>query len=184
MNLNNNTTYKKENQSKLNSHLNSQDLVNFIDNVLANSNGIVTFFKKHKDDRQRQRLAEQQRDEAIKAINSKNREINYLARQLVEGRYLENKKTEYYKWRLYEPHTWTPARNISWLKDFFNMDQRGLFRGIGKILSNKFRRSGLEPRQIIHPELGTINIYHKVAIQDFHDTVIKDPNFMKKFRKQ
>lgn len=137
----------------------------FIDNILSNPNGVVAFLEKYKDERQRRRLAEQQRNVSIKAINSKDRKINYL------------------NWQLYERHTWMPVQDILWLKDFFNMDIGGCMQQIGRILSAGSRRGGFYPRKIAHPKFGAVNIYHEYVIRHFHRALIENPNYMKRFRK-
>ena len=156
----------------------------FIDNILANPNGIVAFLEKYKDDRQRRRLAEQQRDEAIEA---KNKQISILEDNLRwkdENIISQKREIAYLNWQLFEPNIWIPLREITWLKDFFNM--HGVcMQQIGRTLSKESRRqSRFNPRKVEHPKLGVANIYHEYVIQEFHRALINDPNFMKKFRKQ
>jgi len=67
----------------------------FIDKILANPNGIVTFLGKYKNERQQRRLAEQQRDEAIVALKSQNIITYNLTWQLMNTEYVKNKKIEY-----------------------------------------------------------------------------------------
>jgi len=124
------------------------------------------FYSIRKGNRQSLRIAEQQREKAIEDINLK-----------------KNKEIEYLKWLLEDSHTWTLVRSISFLKDFFNVDQRGCNQQIGKILSSGSRKLGLNPRKIVHPKLGVVNLYHEEVIQEFHHHLIEFPNYMKEFRK-
>lgn len=161
----NNIAIKNGNQSNLNScpsmnSIETASIDDFIDDVLANQDVIVAFLKKNKESRQLRRLAEQQRDDAIKEINLKNRKIEYL------------------KWRLDAPNTWVPIRNISWLKDFCDMDQVILVRKIGKILSHGSMKLGLNPRKISHPKLGKVNIYHIDVIRHFHRHLVENPGYL------
>ncbi|MCP3682653.1 MAG: Bro-N domain-containing protein [bacterium] len=123
------------------------------------------FSSMRQSDLQRLRLAEQQMEKAIKEINLKNQEI------------------EYFRWQLEDSNTWKLVRSISWLKDFFNVDQRGCNQRIGKVLSYASRRLGLNPRKIAHPKLRAVNIYHEKVIQHFHRHLIENPNYMKQIRK-
>jgi hypothetical protein len=159
------------------------DTDNFIDNIIANPDGIVIFVEKYIEYQLRQQLAEQQRDEAIEAINSKNRKIIDLEIKLLFDLYLKNRKIKYLEWQLYDLNTWAPVRDISWLKDFFNIDQVACTNVIGRKLSYESRRLKLYPRQIAYPKCGIINIYHKNVIQSFHRFLIKNPNYMKRFRR-
>jgi hypothetical protein len=168
-----------------NSHLNSQDLVNFIDNVLANQKGIVSSLEKYKDERQRRIMAEQKKDEAIE---TKNKQISILEGKLLckdENLISQKREIAYLNWQLYEPNIWIPLREITWLKDFFNMDIGIYMQQIGRTLSKESRRRPqFNPRKVEHPKLGVVNIYHEYVIQEFHRALIESPNFMKKFRKQ
>ena len=166
-----------------NPHLNSQDLVNLIDNQLIFKNKLVAFLEKYKHERQRRQLTEQQWDTAITA---KNKQISILENTLRwkdKDIISQNRKNEYLRWQLYETHIWTPAQEISWLKDFFNMDIDGCIQQIGKRLSEGSRRSQFNPRKVAHPKLGFVNIYHEYVLQEFHRHLLKYPHYMKQFRK-
>lgn len=151
----------------------------FVENALSDPSGMIAILEKYRDEQLKRYLAEQQRDHAIetKAHISRRREATAMntASQL-------SKENSRLKEQVGDSKIWKQARSISWLKDFFILNNTAYIQ-IGKRLSDESRLMGYEIREIEHSKWNSVKTYHSDVIDHFRYKLIDDQNFMKKYRK-
>ena len=126
--------------------------------------------------------AESERDEAIrtKAQIGSNREATAMntASQ-------KSKECEKLREQIGDSKTYKAVTAISWLTDYFDISNRGLYVSI----ASKLKKLEAEmPPKYAHTDIqdsrwGTVKAYHVDVIERFHEMVQSDENLMKKYRK-
>lgn len=147
---------------------------------------VIKVLGNFREERQRRRLAEQQRDQTIEKKTNLTRRVEYFkwrthsAEKTVVS---QEKEIAFLKWQLYEPLDWKIARHIPWLGVLFDLDRLFSVNPISRELIKISKKVGINPRRVYYPKLGEYNIYHEEAIQHFFHKLIEDQNYMKKHRK-
>ena len=123
-----------------------------------------------------------ERDEAIrtKAQIGSNREATAMntASQ-------KSKECEKLREQIGDSKTYKAVTAISWLPDYFNMSNRGLYGSLAHNL--KKLEAGMPPKyshiDIADSRFGKVKAYHVDVIERLHEMVQADENMMKKYRK-
>ena len=123
-----------------------------------------------------------ERDEAIrtKAQIGSNREATAMntASQ-------KSKECEKLREQIGDSKTYKAVTAISWLPDYFNMSNRGLY---GSLAHNLKKLEAEMPPKYAHIDIadsrfGKVKAYHVDVIERLHEMVQADENLMKKYRK-
>ena len=126
--------------------------------------------------------AESERDEAIrtKAQIGSNREATAMntASQ-------KSKECEKLREQIGDSKTYKAATAISWLPDYFDMSNRGLY---GSLASKLKKLEAEMPPAFAHIDIqdsrwGSVKAYHVAVIERLHEMVQADEELMKKYRK-
>ena len=123
-----------------------------------------------------------ERDEAIrtKAMIGSKREATAMAKASAKARECEKLREQ-----IGDSKTYKAATAISWLPDYFDMSNRGLYNA----LAHKLKKLEAEmPPAFAHIDIqdsrwGSVKAYHVAVIERLHDMVQADENLMKKYRK-
>ena len=123
-----------------------------------------------------------ERDEAIrtKAMIGSSREATAMATASAKARECEKLREQ-----IGDSKTYKAATAISWLPDYFDMSNRGLYNA----LAHKLKKLEAEmPPAFAHIDIqdsrwGSVKAYHVAVIERLHDMVQADENLMKKYRK-
>ena len=123
-----------------------------------------------------------ERDEAIrtKAQISSNREATAMATASAKARECEKLREQ-----IGDSKTYKAATAISWLPDYFDMSNRGLYNA----LAHKLKKLEAEmPPAFAHIDIqdsrwGSVKAYHVAVIERLHEMVQADEALMKKYRK-
>lgn len=125
---------------------------------------------------------EMERDEAIrtKAMIGSRREATAMntASQ-------KSKECEKLREQIGDSKTYKAVTAITWLPDYFNMSNRGLYGSLAANLkkieagmTSEFKHTDIEDSR-----WGKVNAYHVDVIERLHEMVQADENLMKKYRK-
>ena len=123
-----------------------------------------------------------ERDEAIRTksqIGSR-REATAMATASAKS-----KECEKLREQIGDSKTYKAATAISWLPDYFDMSNRGLYNA----LAHKLKKLEAEmPPAFAHIDIqdsrwGTVKAYHVAVIERLHEMVQSDENLMQKYRK-
>ncbi len=123
-------------------------------------------------------LISQQLDIAVKTkaeIGSR-REATAMATASAKAR--ENEKL---KEQIGDSKMWKCAKAIPWVLDIF-APSRGMWIVLGKKLKSVSDEIGCEVRKIEHEKFGTVNAYHRRAIEKTLHRIKADSGFMGKYR--
>ena len=123
-----------------------------------------------------------ERDEAIrtKALIGSTREATAMATASAKARECEKLREQ-----IGDSKTYKAATAISWLPDYFDMSNRGLYNA----LAHKLKKLEAEmPPAFAHIDIqdsrwGTVKAYHVAVIERLHEMVQSDENLMQKYRK-
>ena len=125
---------------------------------------------------------EMERDEAIRkrAMIGSRREATAMntASQ-------KSKECEKLREQIGDSKTYKAATAISWLPDYFDMSNRGLYNA----LAHKLKKLEAEmPPAFAHIDIqdsrwGTVKAYHVAVIERLHEMVQSDETLMQKYRK-
>ncbi len=123
-----------------------------------------------------------ERDEAVrtKAMIGSRREATAMATASAKARECEKLREQ-----IGDSKTYKAATAISWLPDYFDMSNRGLYNA----LAHKLKKLESEmPPAFAHIDIqdsrwGTVKAYHVAVIERLHEMVQSDENLMKKYRK-
>lgn len=123
-----------------------------------------------------------ERDEAIrtKAQIGSHREATAMATASAKARECEKLREQ-----IGDSKTYKAATAISWLPDYFDMSNRGLYNA----LAHKLKKLEVEmPPTFAHIDIqdsrwGTVKAYHVAVIERLHEMVQSDENLMQKYRK-
>ena len=123
-----------------------------------------------------------ERDEAIrtKAMIGSKREATAMATASAKSRECEKLREQ-----IGDSKTYKAVTAISWLPDYFNISDRGVYIA----LAHKLKKLEAEmPREFAHTDIpdsryGTVKAYHVDVIERLHEMVQADENLMKKYRK-
>ena len=123
-----------------------------------------------------------ERDEAIrtKAMIGSSREATAMATASAKSRECEKLREQ-----IGDSKTYKAATAISWLPDYFDMSNRGLYNA----LAHKLKKLEAEmPPAFAHIDIqdsrwGSVKAYHVAVIERLHEMVQSDENLMKKYRK-
>ena len=123
-----------------------------------------------------------ERDEAIrtKAMIGSHREATAMATASAKSRECEKLREQ-----IGDSKTYKAATAISWLPDYFDMSNRGLYNA----LAHKLKKLEAEmPPAFAHIDIqdsrwGTVKAYHVAVIERLHEMVQSDEALMKKYRK-
>lgn len=126
--------------------------------------------------------AESERDEAIrtKAMIGSRREATAMATASAKSRECEKLREQ-----IGDSKTYKAVTAISWLPDYFNISDRGVYIA----LAHKLKKLEAEmPREFAHTDIpdsryGTVKAYHVDVIERLHEMVQADENLMSKYRK-
>ena len=126
--------------------------------------------------------AESERDDAVrtKAQISSTREATAMATASAKARECEKLREQ-----IGDSKTYKAATAISWLPDYFDMSNRGLYNA----LAHKLKKLEAEmPPTFAHIDIqdsrwGSVKAYHVAVIERLHEMVQSDENLMKKYRK-
>ena len=123
-----------------------------------------------------------ERDEAIrtKAFIGSNREATAMntASQ-------KSKECEKLRQQIGDSKTYKAVTAITWLPDYFNMSNRGLYGSLAANLKKIEAGMASEFKHIDIPDsrFGKVKAYHVDVIERLHEMVQADENLMKKYRK-
>lgn len=124
----------------------------------------------------------QERDEAVrtKAMIGSRREATAMATASAKARECEKLREQ-----IGDSKTYKAATAITWLPDYFNMSNRGLYGSLAANLkkieagmTSEFKHTDIEDSR-----WGKVNAYHVDVIERLHEMVQADENLMKKYRK-
>ena len=123
-----------------------------------------------------------ERDEAVrtKAMIGSRREATAMATASAKARECEKLREQ-----IGDSKTYKAATAISWLPDYFDMSNRGLYNA----LAHKLKKLEAEmPPAFAHIDIqdsrwGTVKAYHVAVIERLHEMVQADEALMKKYRK-
>ena len=123
-----------------------------------------------------------ERDEAVrtKALIGSTREATAMATASAKARECEKLREQ-----IGDSKTYKAATAISWLPDYFDMSNRGLYNA----LAHKLKKLEAEmPPAFAHIDIqdsrwGTVKAYHVAVIERLHEMVQSDENLMQKYRK-
>ena len=123
-----------------------------------------------------------ERDEAVrtKALIGSKREATAMATASQKS-----KECEKLREQIGDSKTYKAATAISWLPDYFDMSNRGLYNA----LAHKLKKLEAEmPPAFAHIDIqdsrwGTVKAYHVAVIERLHEMVQSDENLLKKYRK-
>ena len=123
-----------------------------------------------------------ERDEAIrtKAQISSNREATAMATASAKARECEKLREQ-----IGDSKTYKAATAISWLPDYFDMSNRGLY---GSLAAKLKKLEAEMPPAFAHIDIqdsrwGSVKAYHVAVIERLHEMVQADEALMKKYRK-
>ena len=123
-----------------------------------------------------------ERDEAIrtKAMIGSKREATAMATASAKSRECEKLREQ-----IGDAKTYKAVTAISWLPDYFDMSNRGLY---GSVAANlKKVEAGMSPAfehiDIPDSRFGKVKAYHVAVIERLHEMVQADENLMAKYRK-
>ena len=126
--------------------------------------------------------AESERDEAVrtKALIGSNREATAMntASQ-------KSKECEKLREQIGDSKTYKAVTAISWLPDYFDMSNRGLY---GSLAAKLKKLEAEMPPAFAHIDIedsrwGTVKAYHVDVIERLHEMIQADENLMQKYRK-
>ena len=123
-----------------------------------------------------------ERDEAVrtKAMIGSHREATAMATASAKSRECEKLREQ-----IGDSKTYKAATAISWLPDYFDMSNRGLYNA----LAHKLKKLEAEmPPAFAHIDIqdsrwGSVKAYHVAVIERLHEMVQSDEALMKKYRK-
>ena len=123
-----------------------------------------------------------ERDEAVrtKALIGSKRQATAMATASAKARECEKLREQ-----IGDSKTYKAATAISWLPDYFDMSNRGLYNA----LAHKLKKLEAEmPPAFAHIDIqdsrwGTVKAYHVAVIERLHEMVQADENLMQKYRK-
>ena len=97
----------------------------------------------------------------------------------------KSKECEKLREQIGDSKTYKAATAISWLPDYFDMSNRGLY---GSIASKLKKLEAEMPPAFAHIDIqdsrwGTVKAYHVAVIERLHEMVQSDENLMQKYRK-
>ena len=123
-----------------------------------------------------------ERDEAIRTKSQigTRREATAMATASAKS-----KECEKLREQIGDSKTYKAATAISWLPDYFDMSNRGLYNA----LAHKLKKLEAEmPPAFAHIDIqdsrwGTVKAYHVAVIERLHEMVQSDENLMQKYRK-
>ena len=133
------------------------------------------------------------REERIKALTAERDEAVRTKYHFVEGRDAKvcgelgglRTQNEALRKQIGDSKTYKAVTAITWLPDYFNMSNRGLYgslaanlKKIGAGMASEFK-----PIDIPDSRFGKVKAYHVDVIERLHEMVQADENLMKKYRK-
>lgn len=142
-------------------------------------------------------IAEKERSDALeaqnKALTAERDEAIKTKYQFVEGRDAKvcgelgglRTQNEALRKQIGDSKTYKAVTAITWLPDYFDISNRGLYIAI----ANKLKKLEAEmPPKYAHTDIndsrwGTVKAYHVDVIERFHEMVQSDENLMAKYRK-
>ena len=123
-----------------------------------------------------------ERDEAIrtKALIGSKREATAMATASAKARECEKLREQ-----IGDAKTYKAVTAITWLPDYFDMSNRGLY---GSLAANLKKVEAGMSTSFAHTNIpdsryGTVKAYHVAVIERLHEMVQSDENLMKKYRK-
>ena len=78
---------------------------------------------------------------------------------------------------------WKQVTAITWLRDFFNLKEKGVWISIGYNLKRISDQMELATYKIPDTKWSEVGIYHVDAIAEFKNKLKRDSHFMRKYRK-
>ena len=128
---------------------------------------------------QQKRLAERQRDEAIrtKAEIGSRREATAMATASAAVRQRDALAD-----RMGQGKKWKTVKAIPWLIDVF-APSRGMYSQVGKKLSEMSQRMGYPVHEVEDSTYGTVKAYHIAVIASLHVAIRKDSAMLGRYRK-
>ena len=81
-----------------------------------------------------------------------------------------------------DSRNWKQVKAIKWLGDYFALS-KGLFGAIAYKLKGISEELELPRRDIEDSQYGTVKIYHVKAIEELHERIDRDKNYLSKYRK-
>ena len=142
-------------------------------------------------------IAEKERSDALeaqnKALTAERDEAIRTKCHFVEGRDAKvcgelgglRTQNEALRKQIGDSKTYKAATAISWLPDYFDMSNRGLY---GSLAAKLKKLEAEMPPAFAHTDIqdsrwGTVKAYHVAVIERLHEMVQSDENLMKKYRK-
>ncbi len=75
------------------------------------------------------------------------------------------------------------ARAIPWIKDYFNIKDKGTWTIVGQWLTRLSVELGCAKKKIADVQYGQVGIYHKMVIEAFRKRLDLDPGMLAKYRR-
>lgn len=150
----------------------------FIQKSLDDPDWAISMLLNFKQERERRKLAEAQRDEAVKtkAWIGTRREATAMNTASQKSRECERLREQ-----LGDAQNWKAVTAIPWLRDYFALS-KGLYGAIANKLKAICIEYGLERRDIPDMKYGTVKAYPVEAINILQMRVQGDPNMLGKYR--
>jgi len=128
-----------------------------IEDILANPENALILLQRSIFEREQKQLAEKQRDEALRTkawiSDKKTATAMATASKAVKERERALEQVGNAK-------TWKQVKAIPWLRKYFDLNERGVYSRIGKMLSKLSKEMGYGRRIIDDSEWGSVNAYH------------------------
>lgn len=154
----------------------TEDVMN---HILEDPDFGIALLQQYKFERERRKLAEMQRDEAVrtKAEIGSRREATSMATASVAVRQRDALAD-----RLGEGKTWKQVKAIDWLGDVFDLTKVA-YQQIGKALKRLSGEMDYPVQEVPDSEYDTVKRYHIDVIEQFKERLLVNPDYLAKYRK-
>ena len=153
-----------------------------VDDMINDPDTAIRLLTQIKIMRLQNKQLEMERDEAIrtKAMIGSRREATAMNTASQKSRECEKLREQ-----IGDSKTYKAATAISWLPDYFDMSNRGLY---GSLAAKLKKLEADMPPAFAHIDIqdsrwGSVKAYHVAVIERLHEMVQLDENLMKKYRK-
>lgn len=152
----------------------------FVETALTDPDKMIQILTNYKFEKQRRKLAEQQREEAIKtkAWISDKKTATAMATASVYSRQNDNLKVQ-----IGDSKKYKQVKAIPWLKDVFDTKQKAMYSQVGRQLTKICKKFDYDYRAIEDSVYGSVKAYHVDAIEHLRHKIIEDDLLLRKYRK-
>lgn len=151
----------------------------FIEIATSDPDRMIAMIQSYKFEKEKRRLAEDQRDEAIRTKAFINGKKTATAMQTASTL---SKKNEKLQEQIGDSKTYKAVKSIPWLKSFFDLKQHVVYSLIGKQLTKISKKLGYSTQKIANSEFGYVKAYHVDVIDHLRHKLSLDRNMMADYR--